>query len=116
MPPPGRAQQQRVVEPSMPFTPWPPQEIVNFYYSGLNIECSQEDIVKPTQTFVMQFYGRILEDAWKINSESAAEHRSVYLNMLAYGRVGLSSLDDQATARVGLACLHSLSRSSMTNL
>ena len=72
----------------MPFTPWPPQEIVNFYYSGLNIECSQEDIVKPTQTFVMQFYGRILEDAWKINSESAAEHRSVYLNMLAYGRVG----------------------------
>jgi hypothetical protein len=88
MPPPGRAQQQRVVEPSMPFTPWPPQEIVNFYYSGLNIECSQEDIVKPTQTFVMQFYGRILEDAWKINSESAAEHRSVYLNMLAYGRVG----------------------------
>ena len=37
----------------------------------------------------MQFYGKILEDAWKITSESAAEHRMVYLNMLAYGKVHL---------------------------
>ena len=90
MPPAGRSQaQQRVAEPSMPFTPWAPQEIVNFYYGGLNIDCSQEDIVKPTQAFVMQFYGKILEDSWKITTESAAEHRTVYLNMLAYGKVSL---------------------------
>lgn len=90
MPPAGRSQaQQRVAEPSMPFTPWAPQEIVNFYYGGLNIDCSQEDIVKPTQAFVMQFYGKILEDSWKITTESAAEHRMVYLNMLAYGKVSL---------------------------
>ena len=80
-----------MAEPSMPFTPWAPQEIVNFYYGGLNIDCSQEDVVKPTQAFVMQFYGKILEDSWKITTESAAEHRMVYLNMLAYGKVSLGS-------------------------
>lgn len=73
----------------MPFTPWPPQEIVNFYAGALSIECTQEDIIKPTQAFVMQFYGKVLEDCWKITPESAAEHRTVYMNMLAYGKVGL---------------------------